>query len=428
MTGPAELLRTAAAVKTDEPRVVVVGAGHAGGELVSALRLGGYTGPITLVGDEPSLPYHRPPLSKAYLLGTMEPADLLLRAPKVYAMHDIDVRTGRTVTTINRDTKTVTLDTGEQLRYDTLVLATGGSARRLPDPALTGAGNVFHVRTLEDVDKMRPRFIRGAHLAIVGGGYIGLEVAAVARKVGLAVTVVETLPRILSRVTGPEMSAFFHRIHSEEGVSIRTSAVIDRFSFDDRGDVSGVVLRGGDRIAADLLVVGIGLVPNTALAEHAGLPVDNGIVVDEHLRTVDRCIYAIGDVARHPCSEHDGLRRLESVPNAAEQARVVARSIMGQEGRYDAVPWFWSDQYDVKLQAVGLSLGHDRVVVRGDVARGRSVSVFYLKNGQVRAADIASNPKEFVVAKKMVAQRLAVDPGLLADVAVPLKQILQSVP
>jgi 3-phenylpropionate/trans-cinnamate dioxygenase ferredoxin reductase component len=405
-----------------QSRVVVVGAGHAGSEVVSALRQGGFAGRITLLGDEASLPYARPPLSKAYLSGTISGDDLLLRAPKVYAGHDITVRTGIAVESIQRAERTVKLADGEAVPYDSLVLATGGRPRRLPHPELRDVDNVFYLRTITDVDALRPRFTPGARLVIIGGGYIGLEVAAVARKNGLDVTVLEAAERVLARVTAPAMSTFFERIHAEEGVRVRTSVHAQGFSIDN-GDVDGVVLGGGEVVPADAVLVGIGLIPNTALAEAAGLTVDDGIVVDELLRTSDSQIYAIGDVARYPCSEHDGLRRLESVPNAAEQARVVAQALLGHDRPYRSVPWFWSDQFDVKLQVVGLSAGHDTIVVRGNPLEGRSISVFYLKNGQLRAAEVVSNPKEFVAAKKLVTSRVEVAPDLLADPTVALKDL-----
>jgi 3-phenylpropionate/trans-cinnamate dioxygenase ferredoxin reductase subunit len=408
--------------------VVVIGGGQAGGEVAASLRLAGHRGAITIVSDEDSYPYTRPPLSKGYLLGQTERSELLLRDEQMYRSHAIEVRTGRHATSIDRRARRVGLDDGTDLGYDALVLATGGRPRHLPHPELDGAVNLHYLRTLEDVDRLRDGFTVGAHILIIGGGYIGLEVASVARRRGLEVTLLEANPRILSRVAAEPTSEFFTRIHREEGVDLRVDTRVAEYVLDATNRIVEVVLTDGHRLAVDLVLAGIGLIPNVELAETAGLAVENGILVDTGLRTSDPHVFAIGDVARFPAADGSGMRRLESMPNAAEQARVVADNILGNPRPYDAEPWFWSDQYDVKLQVTGLSTFFDETVVRGDPASGRSLSVFYLKAGALQAADIASNPKEFAAAKRLVASRAVIDPALLADPAVALRDIIAALP
>jgi 3-phenylpropionate/trans-cinnamate dioxygenase ferredoxin reductase subunit len=409
---------------TDVERIVVVGGGQAGGELVAALRAAGYAGQLTLLGAEDAYPYSRPPLSKSYLLGESTADDLLIRDKDMYGRQQINVRLRTMVTVIDRQARFVSLDTGEQVPYTTLVLATGGRPRRLPAPELTGPDNVLYVRTRADIDRLRGRFAPGARLVIVGGGYIGLEVASVARRTGLDVTVLEAAPRVLSRVTSPPVSAFFERVHREEGVGIRTGVSIEGFDRRTDGDVTAVRLDGGALVPCDLLLVGIGLIPNTELAEAAGLEVDDGILVNEFLRTKDPHIYAIGDVARFPYAREGAWRRLESVPNASDQAHALAATLVGEMCAYDAVPWFWSNQYDVKLQAIGLTRPDHTVVVRGDLTVGRRLAVFYLEEGKVVAADVAGSPPDFAMAKKLVARQADVDPHSLADPAISLKTLL----
>jgi 3-phenylpropionate/trans-cinnamate dioxygenase ferredoxin reductase subunit len=403
-------------------RVVVVGGGQAGAEVVAALRMAGHQRPITLIGDEPEYPYARPPLSKAYLAGKAGIEDLHIRPPSMYDQQDITILPATRVTAIEREAHDVVLADGVRLPYDSLVLATGGRARRLP--GLDDAGNVYYLRTLGDVTALRDRFTAGTRLVVIGGGYIGLEVAAVARQLGLTATVVEALPRVLSRVTAPEVSAFYERVHAEEGVDIRVGTAVTGFAFAPDKAVTAVRLGDGERLDADIVLVGIGLIPNTELAEQAGLGVDNGIVVDEYCRTEDPAILAIGDCTSHPCGEHGGRRRLESVPNANEQARIAAATLTGDPTPYTAVPWFWSDQYDVKLQTVGLCTGYDEVVIRGTTQTGRTFAAFYLKDGQVRAADVAGNPREFATARKLVTARTRVGPDKLRDLSIPLRQLL----
>lgn len=404
--------------------VVVVGAGQAGGEVVAALRMAGFTGRITLVGEEPHLPYSRPPLSKDFLLGATSDEVLLLRPPHFYEKHEVHTKLGRTVTAIDRDRRVVRLDDGADLPYDTLVLATGGDARRWPDPIADSAPNLHYVRTIDDTVRLRADLVPGARLVVIGGGYVGLEIAAAGRKRGLTVTVVEAEERLLARVAGPEISAFIQRVHREEGVDLRLGASVTQLLADEGGRIESVHLADGGALECDLVVIGIGLVARDGLALDAGLEVADGVVVDEFCRTEDEAIYAIGDCTRHPCSENGGMRRLESVQNASEQARVAAGAITADPRPYASVPWFWSDQYDVKLRSVGIPTKHDEVVVRGSFAEGRSAAVFYLKDGRVSAADVVSSPRDFGVAKKLVASRAELSAEQLTDESTPLKDLL----
>ena len=406
--------------------VVIVGGGQAGAECAAALRMAGHRGRLTILAEETSYPYARPPLSKAYLSGTATVDDLYIRPPATYAQQDLEIRLGTRVTAIDRESRYVRVDARPDVPYDRLVLATGGRARTLPLPGAESAPNVHTLRGLADIDAMREQFTPDANLVVIGGGYVGLEVAAVARKAGLQVTVLEAAPRVLARVTAAVVSGFYERVHTEQGVDVRTGCSVSGLEFGPEGRATGVTLADGERLAADLVVVGIGLIPNTELAEEAGLAVDDGILVDEYCRTADPRILAIGDCTRHPCDQHGGFRRLESVPNAIEQAQVAAAVLTEAPRAYDAVPWFWSDQYDVKLQTVGLSAGHDEVVVRGSADTGRSFTVFYLKDGEVRAADVVNCPRDFMVAKKLVAARARISSDRLRDQSTPLKQCLVS--
>ena len=415
-----------ASAGTDD-RVVIVGGGQAGAECAAELRMRGFAGPITIISEESLHPYSRPPLSKAYLCGTVTAGELYIRPPSTYDDQQVEVLLQTRVTSIDRDHRVVDVDGIDgpaAVGYDWLVLATGGRARLLPDPQVHAAPNVHTLRRLVDIDGMRDQFSPGARLVVLGGGYVGLEVAAVARKSGLDVTVVEAGARVLARVTVPAVSEFFERIHKEHGVDIRTSRSVDAFEFDGAGNVASVQLSDGVSLPVDLLVVGIGMAANDELAQAAGLLVDGGIVVDEYCRTQDHRVLAVGDCTQHPCAQNGGLRRVESVPNAMEQAKVAAAVLTGNARPYEAIPWFWSDQYDVKLQVVGVCPDHDQVVMRSSADDTRSFSLFYLKGGAIRAADVINNPRDFMVAKKLVAARAEVDPAAVRDPDVPLKELL----
>ncbi len=390
--------------------IVIVGGGQAGATLAQELRKLGFEGALTIVGEEPQLPYRRPPLSKTYLAGDASEESLYVMKAPILEKNNITYRGGVSVTQIDRAGKTLTLDNGETLNWDKLALTTGGRARPLPVEG-ADAQNVFELRSVADVDAIRPHCQEGKRAVIIGGGFIGLEVAAVARKLGVDVTVLEGLPRVLARVTAPPVSEFFENVHREAGVNLRTGASVVEIK---GNPVSQVVLDGGDTLDADFVVVGIGLIPNTELASLAGLTVDNGIVVDEFARTSDENIVAAGDCTNLPSGFYNRRLRLESVNNAMEQARTAAATLLGQEKPYDAVPWFWSDQYDLKLQMVGISEGYDDVVMRGEPS-SRSFSLFYLKDGVIIAADAISQPKDFMAAKKLVAARVAPDKAALAN-------------
>ena len=400
---------------------VIVGAGQAGSDLTTALRQMGYTGRIVLIGDEKAPPYRRPPLSKAYLSGDITEDALYLKPLATYVKQDVELRTGVKVTNLDRQAHTVTLDSGEEIKYDKLALTTGGHARRLPLPGAEKP-NVHYVRTIDGINHLKEQFQAGKRLVIIGGGYIGLEAAAVGIKKGLNVTLVEALPRLLARVTGPELSAYYDSVHRRHGVDIRLGAGVQ--ALETEGDkVSAVVLQDGTKVPADLVIVGIGLIPNTELAEQAGLDVDNGVLVDLYAQTSDPDIVAAGDCTNHENGFLGRRMRLESVPNASEQARVAAASILGQKVPHAAVPWFWSDQYNLKLQMVGISQGYESVVIRGSM-EADNFSAFYLKDGVVISVDAVNRPQDFMVGKKMVAGRLKIDPAVLADESVQLKTLV----
>lgn len=405
--------------------IVIVGAGQAAGELALSLRQQGHTGPIVMIGEEKYLPYQRPPLSKAFLAGNVEIEGLYTKAPSAYDKASVEFIGSTRVERIDRERRKVHLSDGREIAYARLALATGGRVRRLALPcgeAAECAPNLHYLRGIDDALRIREQFVPGARLLIVGGGYVGLEAAALARKKGLQATVLEAMPRVLARVTAPEVSSFYERVHREEGVDLRLETAVDDLLFDADGRVTGVRCSSGEVLPADLVVVGIGLIPNTELAEQAGLVVDNGIVVDEYCRTSDPDIVAAGDCTNHP-SQYAGRRlRLESVPNALEQARVAAATLCGKNVPYHSVPWFWSDQYDLKLQMVGLSQGYDQVVLRGDPVQ-RSFMAFFLKEGKLIAVDSVSRPQEFMLAKRLVAAGGYYDPAVLADEETPLKQL-----
>lgn len=403
-------------------RVVIVGAGQAGSEAAAALRQAGHEGPITLLGNESHPPYRRPPLSKDYLAGKSRHEDLYVKPVEAYAKLRIDFHPGRQVVELDRKFKRVRLDDGESVSYDKLILATGGRPRRLE---LAGSDwlNVHYIRTIDDIDGLRAAFLPGARIVIIGAGYIGLETAAAAIQHGLNVTVLEAAERVLARVTAVELSRFYENTHTARGVKLHTSTTVLGLEGDHR--VRQVLTNKGP-IAADVLVVGIGLIPNTELAVAAGLDVDGAITTDELTRTSDPDILAIGDCTSHPNVFYGKRLRLESVQNALEQARTAAATIVGQVKPYNPVPWFWSDQYELKLQMVGLSQGHDRTVIRGSLA-DKSFAVFYLHGPHVIAVDAVNRPQDFLLAKRLVAARIKAEPGQLADVAFPLKSLFESI-
>ena len=376
-------------------RVVIVGAGQAGAALAAKLRALGHQGEIVMLGDEPAPPYQRPPLSKAYLLGEMEEDRLWLRAPEFWAENGVELRLGQAVTAIDPTARTVTVG-GEPLEYDHLALTTGSTPRRLPASVGGSLAGVYTVRTLADVDAMRGEFRPSRKVIIVGGGYIGLEAAAVASKLGLDVTVLEMAPRILQRVAAPETSDYVRALHQAHGVKVLESTGLNRLVGDER--VAGALLTDGRQLPADFVIVGVGITPNTHLAEMAGLAIDNGIATDELGRTSDPSIWSAGDCASFPWK--GGRIRLESVGNAIDQAEAVAANILGAGVPYQAKPWFWSDQYDLKLQIAGLNIGYDHIVTRkgeGDVA-----SFWYYRGADLLAVDAMNDSRAYMVGKRLI--------------------------
>jgi len=399
--------------------VVIVGAGEAGGQTAISLRQGGFDGPVTVIGDEPYVPYERPALSKQFLAGELEMERMYLRAANFYGEKDIKLRLQEKVTAIQPG-QGVTLSDGSVIEGDAIVLATGGRVRQLPiDGAdLTG---VHYLRTIDDVLGFRDSIKPGTKLAIVGGGYIGLEVAAVAAKHGCKVTVLEMEGRVLNRVVAPEVSEFYTRLHTEEGVDIKTNVRVSGFKGD--GQVAAVGCADGTEIKTDCVIIGIGIIPNIELAEAAGLNVDNGITVDAFTRTSVDGVYAVGDCSNHPNDLLGRRLRLESVQNAISQGKTAANTILGTETPYAEVPWFWSDQYDVKLQMTGINDPDDQVVVRGDSST-RSFSVCYLRDGVLVAVNAMNRAKDFLQAKKAIAAKIRPAESRLTDPEVPLKEFL----
>ena len=386
-------------------RAVIVGASHAGAQLAANLRREGWSGEVVLIGDEGGLPYHRPPLSKGYLAGKNGLDDLLIRGADFYEKQHIRLLNA-TVDAIHRSAKRVSLSTGDTLAYTKLALCTGARPRRLPTPGVDLPG-IHYLRTAADVELIRAAATPGRRVVIVGGGYIGLETAASLCSLGMNVTVLEATERVLERVTAPEVSAFYTRIHNGEGVEIRTHALVEAFS--GNGRVQEVVLAGGEPIPADLVIVGVGVVPNTELASAAGLSVDNGIVIDDQARTSDPDIVAAGDCTSHTMARYGSRIRLESVSSAGEQAKIAAATICGKHSAIAALPWFWSDQYDLKLQIAGLNAGYDELLLSGDPSRDRDFSCFYFREGELIAADCVNRPRDFMSSKRAISQQLRVD-------------------
>lgn len=398
---------------------VIVGAGHGAGQVVQSLRQEGFEGKIVLIGDEPYLPYQRPPLSKKYLAGELGIDRVYFKPPEFYEQAEVEQHLNTRVTSIDCNAKTVTLENGDTVPYDKLMLSTGSRVREL-----TCAGHdlpgVEYLRTIEDVDKIKPRFQEGARMVIIGAGYVGLEVAAVAVKHGLDVTVVEMAPRALARVTSPEISSFFDKVHSQEGVKLLYDHGVERLEGD--GKLEKVICSNGAELEADIAIVGIGILPNVELAEVAGIECDNGILVDEVSRTSDPDIFAAGDCANHPNGIYGRRMRLESVHNALEQAKSGAAAMCGKEKPYSQVPWFWSDQYELKLQTAGLLEGYTDVVIRGNPDE-RKFAAFYLKDGLLIAVDAVNSPPEYMMGRKMIGDGARPDPEKLADTSVSMKEV-----
>lgn len=402
--------------------VVIVGAGHGGAQAAIALRQAKFEGTIAIIGEEPELPYERPPLSKEYFSGEKAFERILIRPHSFWEERNISVLTAARVVAVDSAAHEVTTEQGDAIGYGHLIWATGGSPRKLNCDGGSLPG-VHTVRTRADADRMLAELPEVTRAVVIGGGYIGLEAAAVLAKAGKQVVLLEALDRVLARVAGEALSRFFEAEHRAHGVDVRLGVTVDCIEAKD-GKVSGVRLADGEVIPAEMVIVGIGIVPAVEPLIAAGAEGGNGVAVDGHCRTSLPDIFAIGDCALHANAFADGMPvRLESVQNAHDQATVAAKTIAGVEAHYDAVPWFWSNQYDLKLQTVGLSTGHDATVVRGDPA-ARSFSVIYLKDGQVIALDCVNATKDYVQGRKLVVDRMTIDPARLADAETPLKELV----
>jgi len=400
--------------------IVIAGAGHAAGQLVVSLKQHGFSGQVVLLGEEAYLPYQRPPLSKKFLSGELSAERLHIKPQNFYDDAQIDARLETRVTAINRDAKTIVTQSGEIFAYDTLILATGSRVRRLPIEGDDLKG-VHYLRNIADVEGIRSELQTRKHAVIVGAGYIGLEVAAVTRQLGLDVTVVEMEDRVMSRVVSPETSDFYQVEHRTQGVKLRLSTGVKAFHGESR--VEAVETTDGELIPADFVVVGVGIIPNTEVAAAADLEVKDGIVVDDRCQTSDPAIYAVGDCTLHPNSIYGRDLRLESVHNAVEQAKTAANNICGVETHYSQVPWFWSDQYDLKLQIAGLSAGCDEIVIRGNPVN-RSFACLYLKDGRLIATDAVNSAREFVQSKALIAAGTRVDRDKLGRDDLQIKELL----
>jgi len=405
---------------SDASQIVLIGGGQAAAQAVQSLRQGGYAGKLVIVGDEPALPYQRPPLSKAYMKGEFAEERLYFKPAPWYQDNNVELILSTRALKIDRAAQVVELEHGATLNYDALILCTGSRPRPLPAKGADLAG-VHDLRTLADVDRIQPQFVSGRRLVIVGAGYIGLEAAAVARTMGLEVTVLEMADRVLARVTSPVMSEFYEKEHRAHGVTILTGARLDHLDGQD-GHVSAAVLADGTSIPADIVLVGIGILPNIELAKDAGLTIDNGIATDRDTRTSDPHIFAAGDCASRPLVHYGRVGRLESVHNAIEQGKLAAAAILGAARPAEDCPWFWSDQYDLKLQIAGLNQGYDELVVRGNPDE-RKFAVFYLRNGTLIAVDAVNSPPEFLASKKLIMTGAKVASSMLKDTSVAMKDI-----
>lgn len=402
---------------------VIIGGSHAGSQFAISLRQGGWLGNITIIGEERDYPYHRPPLSKTFLSGEKKIEDILLRPAELYEKSRISIRLGERVKSIDRANKSVITNNNNIINYDKLVIATGARVRKIPVPGSETEG-VYYLRNSDDVNKIKSRVIANDHAVIIGGGYIGLETAASLRKQGMKVTVIEAMARVLQRVTAPELSNFYKRIHDEEGVEIFEEVIATEFKKIDKK--IHILTSCGKTFIGDMVIVGIGVIPNIELAESAGLAVKNGVEVNQFCQTSDPEIYAIGDVSWHYNEIYERFLRLESVPNATEQAKIAALHINEKPKAYNSLPWFWSDQYDLKLQIAGLSEGYNHIVIRGDIEKGRSFSAFYFKDNNLLAVDAVNSPREFMFTKMVLTKGQKLNKEILSDNSLDLKSAIMN--
>jgi len=400
-------------------KVVIVGAGHGAGQVIASLKQKKFEGDIVLIGDEPYLPYQRPPLSKKFLAGELPPERLYFKPESFYDDPRVDVHLETRINLIDRTNSVVIAEDGREFDYDKLVLATGARVCKVNVPGGDLPG-IHYLRSIADVDAIRDDMSGNKSVVIIGAGYIGLEVAAVCRQNGLDVTVVEMADRVMSRVVSPNVSDYYQLEHTNQGVKLLLSTALAEFQ--GRRRVRRVITDSGQEIPADFVVIGVGIRPNIELAEAAGLDIDNGIVVDDRCQSSDTDIFAIGDCTSHPNEIYGKRLRLESVHNALEQAKTAANNICGVDSQYNQVPWFWSDQYDLKLQIAGLSQDYDDVVLRGDPSNG-SFACLYLRDGMLIAVDAINSPREFMQSKALIAAHSKVDIEKLADTGVALKDL-----
>ena len=400
---------------------VVIGAGCAATAFVTALRQGGWEDDIQVIGNEPYYPYHRPPLSKDLLAGKSTLDEILIRPAEIYKKANIDFLLDCRAEEINTEKKTVLLNEGQVISYDKLMLSVGSRARKIELPGDNLEG-ICYLRDINDVSQIKSYICAGGNAVIVGGGYIGLEAAAVLRQLGMNVTIWELAERVLQRVTAIQISEFYQRIHAEEGVSIQCG--VGTVGFEGNGRVERVLCTDGKSYKADLVIIGVSIIPNVELAQSAGLKVENGIVVDDFARTSNSDIVAAGDCAVHYNQIYGRWVRLESVQNANDQARIVASTVCNKDKIYNNLPWFWSDQYNVKLQIAGLFHDYDEMVIRGNIEGGRSFAAFYLKEGVVIAVDSVNKPLEFMIGKRFITDRIKINKSLLADEKTNIKELL----
>jgi 3-phenylpropionate/trans-cinnamate dioxygenase ferredoxin reductase subunit len=393
--------------------IIVVGGGHAAAEAVVALRTKGWEERIIMISNESTLPYHRPPLSKAYLVDAISADKLVLKKEAIYQKLNIEIMLNTEVVAIHAAQKQIELSYQSQIEYDKLIIATGTRPRLLPIPGAE-LSNVHYLRTVNDVNNIKAAISKGTKVLIVGAGYIGLEVAASLQKLGAKPTVLEAAGRVLARVTNAQMSDFYQTLHAAHGVAIKLNAALTKLSATEHGHIAE--LADGTQIEYDMAIIGIGVIPNSELAQVAGITCDNGILVNEYTQSSDPDVYAIGDVSNHPNPFYQRHVRLESVPNAMDQAKAAASHILGNPTAYDVLPWFWSDQYDIKLQTAGLSQGYDETVLRGDID-SHAFALFYLKEGELIAVDAINSPKDFMKAKQLIPTRFTPNKAKIANVS-----------
>ena len=401
--------------------LVIVGGGQSAAQCVLTLKRNDFKNKITLISEEKHIPYQRPPLSKEYLSDEVALERVYMKSKEFYDQNNVEIISSTKVIAIDRSKKSLTLSNTENLQYENLVLATGSRVRKLEVEG-SHLSNINYLRTIEEADQLKKYFKLGKKLVVIGAGYIGLEVAAAAIKKGLGVTVIEMADRVMNRTVDPIISKYFDSLHRSKGAEIILNAALERF--EGRKQVEKVICSNGKILEADGVVVGVGIMPNQEIAKSAGLTCNNGIVVDEYGRTEDPFIFACGDCTNHPNPSLNKNLRLESVHNALEQAKTVAFSLIGKPKKYDQVPWFWSDQYEEKLQIVGLSEDYDEIVTRGSMTE-RNFMLFYLKKGELIAINSVNNPKEFLISKKLVANKLKISSDVLCDQSTDLKNLLK---